>query len=410
MEGREVWQALHARLTAARIALDSGDRERALAETSAALDIDPYFLAAQSLREHILAPEAPSTGLADGAPRPERKGGNTTAPTTSSGVRPKGSAQRPPVSDDRYSVFEQRVRRRRVSRQLDAARAALNAGHSKRAATALEELTELDPNLAELVALRQQLGHVHLTRAAARPGPRFAAVGVFLSSVLAASVLQNPTALVSRPMVARSPFVAPSPAVTVSSKAALALADDREPARSVSNRLARSVSSNVEPSAVRAAPTSARAASSVNATITMPPPEPAAAPTRPEPFHEATVVEVINTPAADSAGDNFLVKQTLQLYRTAYEELDARSAQTVWPAVNQAALARAFDGLASQALTFDMCDVRVRGESATAMCQGSARYVPKIGSREPRVEPRVWTFTLQKNRGDWKIDSARAER
>ena len=74
------------------------------------------------------------------------------------------------------------------------------------------------------------------------------------------------------------------------------------------------------------------------------------------------------------------------------------------------ALARAFDGLESQTLTFDACDVRVRGDLATATCQGSARYVPKIGSREPRVEPRVWNFTLHKGGGDWTIDSARAQR
>jgi len=62
------------------------------------------------------------------------------------------------------------------------------------------------------------------------------------------------------------------------------------------------------------------------------------------------------------------------------------------------------------ALTFDACDVRVSGDAATATCQGSARYVPKVGSREPRVEPRVWNFTLRKNGSDWQIATARAER
>ena len=105
-----------------------------------------------------------------------------------------------------------------------------------------------------------------------------------------------------------------------------------------------------------------------------------------------------------------LVRQVLQRYRKAYEGLDARSAQAVWPAVNEAALARAFDGLESQSLTFDACDVRLRGEAASATCHGSARYVPKIGSREPRVEPRVWNFTLHKAGADWTIDAARTER
>jgi hypothetical protein len=105
-----------------------------------------------------------------------------------------------------------------------------------------------------------------------------------------------------------------------------------------------------------------------------------------------------------------LVKQTLQLYRRAYEGLDAKSARAVWPAVNEAKLALAFEGLASQSITFDSCDVQVRGAVALATCRGSARYVPKIGSREPRVEPRVWSFALSRDSGDWKIESARTER
>jgi len=72
------------------------------------------------------------------------------------------------------------------------------------------------------------------------------------------------------------------------------------------------------------------------------------------------------------------------------------AAQAVWPAVNETALARAFNGLESQTLTFDDCDVRVSGEAAWATCRGSARYVPKVGSRDPRTESRTWTFTLKK--------------
>jgi hypothetical protein len=144
---------------------------------------------------------------------------------------------------------------------------------------------------------------------------------------------------------------------------------------------------------------------------------PAVAPIpRPESRSDSAVIAPVSPPtfppaaAVESVDERALVRQTLQRYRSAYEGLDAESAQAVWPAVNQAALARAFNGLESQTLTFDACDVRVRGDAATATCRGSARYVPKIGSREPRVEPRVWNFTLHKDEGDWKIDSARAER
>src|SRR5262249_29597707 len=110
---------------------------------------------------------------------------------------------------------------------------------------------------------------------------------------------------------------------------------------------------------------------------------------------------------AQAADDEALIKQTLQRYRNAYGELDARSAQAVWPAVNEAALARAFDSLRSQTLTFDSCDVELFDDAAAATCRGSEEYVAKIGSREPRVESRVWTFTLRKGAGDWKIESAR---
>ena len=150
----------------------------------------------------------------------------------------------------------------------------------------------------------------------------------------------------------------------------------------------------------------------------LPPPPTTVAPMpRPASASEAAVVAPVGAPAippvaaaVESVDDRALVGQTLQRYRSAYEGLDAGSAQAVWPAVNQAALARAFDGLQSQTLTFDTCDVRVRGDAATATCRGSARYVPKIGSREPRVEPRVWNFTLHKDGGEWMIDNARAER
>jgi hypothetical protein len=120
--------------------------------------------------------------------------------------------------------------------------------------------------------------------------------------------------------------------------------------------------------------------------------------------------ENTGTVAKPKADDELLVKQALQRYRVAYDGLDARLAQAVWPAVNQAALARAFDGLSSQALTFDRCDVQLHSETATATCHGTARYVPKMGSREPRTEPRVWNFTLRRGGTDWKIDSARVDR
>jgi len=108
--------------------------------------------------------------------------------------------------------------------------------------------------------------------------------------------------------------------------------------------------------------------------------------------------------------DESLVRQTLQRFRLAYDGLDAASAHAVWPGVDQDALARAFSSLGSQSLTFNDCNVRLGGDVASAVCRGQTRYVPRVGSGEPRVEPRTWTFTLRKAGSDWTIETARAER
>jgi len=105
--------------------------------------------------------------------------------------------------------------------------------------------------------------------------------------------------------------------------------------------------------------------------------------------------------------DEDLVRRTLQQYRAAYESLDARSAHAVWPTVSEVALQRAFSGLESQQLNFDDCDVQVRGLTGLATCRGTMLYVPKVGSHDPRREPRVWTFDLRKVGENWQIDSAR---
>jgi hypothetical protein len=108
--------------------------------------------------------------------------------------------------------------------------------------------------------------------------------------------------------------------------------------------------------------------------------------------------------------DEHLMQEVLHRYRRAYEGLDAAAARAVWPSVNQAALVQAFDQLKSQALTFESCDLQPRGEVADAVCRGTARYVPKIGSHEPRIERRVWHFTLRRVEREWKIESARVDR
>jgi hypothetical protein len=106
--------------------------------------------------------------------------------------------------------------------------------------------------------------------------------------------------------------------------------------------------------------------------------------------------------------DEQRIHAVLGQYRSAYERLDAAAAKAVWPAVDQRALARAFDGLRAQGLEFDDCQVQVREQQATATCRGRATFVPRVGSGDTRIERRQWTFELQRSGESWVIRNARA--
>jgi hypothetical protein len=412
-------------LAAARAAVERGDKAAAMAAVDAALELDPNFLAAHSLRDRIVAGEIP---------------GRAQPPTTEATHLASTGEARPIASADGYANFEQRARRRRVDRRVDAARQAIERKHLRHAAAALDEVIELDPNLPELSELTAQFDELRRSTAGTHRGPWLAAAAVLAGSVLGASWFQESASpLPSRSMIALAPLLA-APTTSVS------LETDVERAATIGVSLNPDVESapeprrivrSIEPPVVHAVATSAVARPAVGPVVELPavvPPSPPQAPPQalppqtppqstpvsapmvvvaPRPVQEAIVAASITVPVppkSEGADDPAMVRQVLQRYRSAYEGLDARSAQAVWPAVNEVALARAFDGLESQKLIFDACEVRVRGEAATAICQGSARYVPKIGNREPRTEPRVWNFILHKAGDDWKIDSARAER
>ena len=428
MDARETWQALQARLTNARAAFDAGDRTRALDEVNAALTIDPNFLAAHALRDRIIATPA---GVAPSSPYPASAPAVPAAPVNES---PAPLPTAPVRFNDGYAKFEQRAKRRRVDRRLDAARLAIETGRLKAAASALDEVIELDPNLPDLQELTAQFDELRRRSAAPPRGPRVAFAAVFVLTVLGASWLHESTLLLSRPTIAAAPPLStPIPfEVAIPDDVAVATAGERQAVADPGDPMLRpaivaepteerivvapalahppadlpELAPPMPPVAPVAPPPVPRVNGAVQDSVFTAPVELVAAAAPPPPMPAAMAASVVEL----STDESLLVKQTLQRYRVAYEGLDARSAQAVWPAVNQAALARAFDGLASQSLTFDACDVRVRGEVATATCQGSARYVPKIGSREPRTERRVWNFSLHKAGDDWKIESARAER
>jgi hypothetical protein len=128
-------------------------------------------------------------------------------------------------------------------------------------------------------------------------------------------------------------------------------------------------------------------------TTAPPTPTPAPAPAR-----EA---EAAAPPAVPAAA----VRAALMQYESAYSRLDADAAGAVWPTLDRKALARAFDGLASQRVNLGSCEMRIVGESATAECTGSTSWTPKVGGRSHNAVRR-WQFRLKNADPGWQIVSA----
>lgn len=438
-------------MSAARASAEAGDRARALAEVDAALAVDPQFLAAHSLRDQILAggPLGPPRTARSHPVLPPASDGRSHVPAASD---PRRNIEHPLVSAEGYARFEERAKRRRVDRRIEAARSAIEGRRLREAAAALDEVAELDPNLPELPSLTAAFDQLRRSKSRPHRGPWLAAAAAFVAMILGASWIQESGVLHSRPTTTVAPLVqteTPAPLLPVASPAAPSEAPEAtgttgrdraetdapamkptavpdsavttfRPAEAPPAQLAKPPAQLAKPSlpAPAVPPPAPLQQTGVPTPIASPPPPPARTVADAEvltnlAMPSRTAASNATTPATFSMPvnqDELQVKQALQRYRVAYEGLDAQSAQAVWPAVNQVALARAFDGLESQRLTFDACTVQLSGEHATAVCRGTARYVPKIGSREPRVEPRVWSFALRKHGAEWKIDNARAER
>ena len=135
-------------------------------------------------------------------------------------------------------------------------------------------------------------------------------------------------------------------------------------------------------------------------------PSPVAEPTRASAAPEAPVmVAAVDRTASEE--DN--VRSTLARWRAAYSRLDARAAKGVYPSIDLRALERAFQGLKSQDVRFDRCELTMRGDgSAQAHCTGRATYVPRVGSQAPITALRAWRFELKRSDQVWTIASARS--
>ena len=127
-------------------------------------------------------------------------------------------------------------------------------------------------------------------------------------------------------------------------------------------------------------------------------------PTASEPRAVTTATTPSPVPAVTS--DQQQIRAVLARYASAYQQLDATAAHSVWPTVDRQALARAFGTLESQQFTFDSCTIQVAGLGASASCAGWVSYVPRVGNKDPRTLQRAWAFDLQKRQDSWLITSA----
>jgi hypothetical protein len=457
------WQALQGYLKAARAGLEAGDRARALQAVDAALDIDPNFLAAHALRERILsappdAAPAPDDHANDAGCPPLVETGGTSIFKRRRVDRQLDAAQAAIESgrlrdaraalDEVIELDPNSLELRDLAEKLDVLRGARAPSRRSRwlaAAAAFAGITigaqyvwpRLLTSLPGVEAPRAprpeplaQGTAGAVTNVTPTPGPAASAVpagaggrdrrripalsetgsrrAAPVSTARPPDRLQRPAARVPGSLVAvASPHPGSRPAPTTSD-AAGRLDKRSAPVNTPSAPIdARSAPVNAfsAPVDTRSAPVNAFSAPVDTPGAPAPPAAPAA---RPPAATAVTPGPALRT--AETRDEEGLVKDVLLRYRRAYDGLDARSARAVWPKVDEPALARAFSGLRSQTLTFKECDLSVRNDRAAATCHGTARYVPKVGSDEPRVEPRVWSFTLRKNGPEWQIQSVRAER
>jgi hypothetical protein len=468
VDAREQSRALQAHIGYARQYLAVGNRVEALKAVEAALAIDPEFLVARVLREKLSDLNDSDLPLQVNPPAVESDAELTLGPPPPAAsprqvpAPPREAPATTPAAQG-WIRLEQKARQKRIESRLAAVRLSLGEGSIAEARTALDEVRELAPEHPALASLSARLA-----AAAQRPstssaaGRWLAAAAAFAFVVIGASWLERyePTTLGAHDIglpadrvVEETQTVAPVEHSLVDRPAELLELRDRDDAApqatqrvteagtaglvvaSAEPRLATTTRSNQslradpapvtferpaptvpEPAPPAVAPVSSsvvnvpNAPTPVETPLSSPPAAPPVAAVAPAVASAAPVEPAPAAVVPTVDDEDRQIRQVLERYRSAYERLDARSARQVWPAVNEAALARAFEGLQSQSVTFDSCEVRIRGTAATAACSGSARYVPKVGSRFQRVEPRSWDFTLRKSGAEWKIDAARAER
>ena len=109
-------------------------------------------------------------------------------------------------------------------------------------------------------------------------------------------------------------------------------------------------------------------------------------------------------PATGPQNQESAVRNLLTEFQAVYGRLDAAGAKRLWASVDERALARAFENLESQRLTFDSCRIQLGTTRALAYCSGLTTYVGKLGGREQSRRSN-WTFSLTKAGEAWQIQT-----
>jgi len=213
------------------------------------------------------------------------------------------------------------------------------------------------------------------------------------TKALATPNTSEPTA---RPQREVAPPLSPPATPPVESRPAVSLATLSAP--TPANTFIPSVVAPPEPSRS----TNATAGSGTNAagdTTATSPASTAPVPSSPPAPTASAPVSPSSSPVRD---DRVAVRAALSRYESAYNRLDVDAVRSIWPSLDQRALARAFDGLTAQRVALQNCNVDVDGPSARASCSGNASWIPKVGGGE-RSAARKWTFDLRESNGAWSI-------
>lgn len=336
-----------------------------------------------------------------------------------------------------------RMRNRRAERCLQRAQAALEAGLINDSAEAFEEAQRLNPSGAGVTEFAERLA------AAQAPVPqthdrrlsRYAAIAAILlplSGLIGWWTLHQPdgaqeavqshadirleteaavNALPTPPAATASEILEPPPTLPAPGPSRDAALSSRAPAEepviaSPPKPDARSIGTvgldvaerkpDLPPPRETAPPAPAPLPTTElvlppSSTIPTAPPAPSPAPIDNRPAAPVSVSPVTSAPDQRAA-----IRSTLGRYEAAYSELDVAGVRAVWPALDQRALARAFDSLASQRVSLQNCNVDVDGGTARANCSGTAAWTPKVGGGL-HTSARRWVFDLTHSDGSWHI-------